>query len=164
MWCCSPHSSHLRISHLNTSIPGTVVAVRGDCTVSIFHAGKSTVREIIGSHNFWSSVASEAIVIEADAIKNQDVIMQELKTCPAFANDSALSQCIHEYSTRHASGMLVAAVNAQKDIIFDGGPRCRSAQQLPTCVCRRSTACRRHRVWRSHPRRPTDESSRLGTA
>ena len=33
---------------------------------------------------------------------------------------------VHEYSTRRASGMLAAAVNAQKDIIFDGAP----------CTCR----------------------------
>jgi hypothetical protein len=78
------------------------------------------VREIVGSNNFWSSVASEAVVIEADAIKNQDAVLQELKSSPVFANDSSLNQCVHEYSTRQASGMLVAAVNAQKDIIFDG--------------------------------------------
>jgi hypothetical protein len=39
-------------------------------------AGKSTVREIIGSNNFWSAVGSDAVVIEADAIKNQDVVYQ----------------------------------------------------------------------------------------
>jgi hypothetical protein len=52
--------------------------------------------------------------------KNQDVVFQELKNSSAFANDSSLSQFVHEYSTRRASGMLVAAANAQKDIIFDG--------------------------------------------
>ena len=78
------------------------------------------MREILGENTFWSSVGKEAVVIEADAIKNQDVVYQELKDTPAFANDSSLSQFVHEYSTRRASGMLVAAVNAQKDIIFDG--------------------------------------------
>ena len=78
------------------------------------------MREVIGSNTFWSHVGKEAVVIEADAIKNQDVVFQELKDTPAFAGDSSLSQFVHEYSTRRASGMLVAAVNAQKDIIFDG--------------------------------------------
>lgn len=34
-------------------------------------AGKSTVREIIGQDSFWSAIGPEAVVIEADAIKNQ---------------------------------------------------------------------------------------------
>jgi hypothetical protein len=46
--------------------------------------------------------------------------MQELKENPAFEDDSSLSSSVHEYSTRRANGMLAAAVNAQKDIIFDG--------------------------------------------
>lgn len=83
-------------------------------------AGKSTVREIIGSNAFWSSVGQEAVVIEADAIKNQDVVYQELKDNPVFADDDTLSAFVHEYSTKRANSMLVAAVNAQKDIIFDG--------------------------------------------
>lgn len=33
-------------------------------------AGKSTVREIIGTDAFWSKVGKDAVVVEADAIKN----------------------------------------------------------------------------------------------
>jgi hypothetical protein len=39
-------------------------------------AGKSTVREVIGSDSLWSKIGSTAVVIEADAIKNQDVVLQ----------------------------------------------------------------------------------------
>lgn len=38
--------------------------------------GKSTVREIIGSDSLWSKIGSSAVVIEADAIKNQDVVLK----------------------------------------------------------------------------------------
>ena len=80
------------------------------------------MREIIGSNAFWSSVGTEAVVIEADAIKNQDVVYRELKDNPMFEDDDSLSAFVHEYSTKRANAMLVAAVNAQKDIIFDGAP------------------------------------------
>ena len=45
------------------------------------------MREIVGNNNFWSSVGKEAVVIEADAIKNQDVVFQELKEELARALD-----------------------------------------------------------------------------
>ena len=63
-------------------------------------AGKSTVREIIGSDAFWSTVGADAVVIEADAIKNQDVVFQELQDMPAFQNDTGLSQQVHSLATK----------------------------------------------------------------
>ncbi|CAD7696114.1 unnamed protein product [Ostreobium quekettii] len=81
-------------------------------------AGKSTVREIIGHDDFWSKVGPSAVVVEADAIKNQDVVFQALSE--RLGGDPAISQLVHEYSTSNAEGMLVAAVNGQKDIVFDG--------------------------------------------
>lgn len=47
--------------------------------------------------------------------------MQELRSSGLFNQDDAnLSQFVHDYSTRKAQGALVAAVNEQLDIIFDG--------------------------------------------
>jgi adenylylsulfate kinase-like enzyme len=41
-------------------------------------AGKSTVRELIGKDQFWSALGPEAVVIEADAIKNQVCLTMEV--------------------------------------------------------------------------------------
>jgi hypothetical protein len=126
----------------------------------------------------WSRIGSSAVVIEADAVKNQDVVLkvlctaccalqpelasaccmqgtlalkhvhachesmdlnghgiafgacsgqrpatvlQELRSSGLFnQEDAKLSQFVHDYSTRRAQGALVAAVNEQRDIIFDG--------------------------------------------
>ncbi|KAK9905596.1 hypothetical protein WJX75_002717 [Coccomyxa subellipsoidea] len=83
-------------------------------------AGKSTVREIIGHDDFWSKVGKDAVVIEADAIKNRDVMLKHLSSSDFTKNDPTLSSYVHEYSTKAAEAMLVAAVNKQKDIVFDG--------------------------------------------
>lgn len=57
-------------------------------------------------------------MIEADAIKNQDVVYQALKE--RLGNDPSLSELVHEFSTSRAEYMLVTAINEQKDIVFDG--------------------------------------------
>jgi hypothetical protein len=46
--------------------------------------------------------------------------LQELRSSGLFQDEANLSQFVHEYSTRKAQGALVAAVNEQRDIIFDG--------------------------------------------
>lgn len=70
-------------------------------------------------------------MIEADAIKDSDVVLEELRKSSLFENDSSLSQFVHDYSTRRAQGALVAAVNAQRDVIFDGMESlCIQPQQL----------------------------------
>ncbi|KAK9816034.1 hypothetical protein WJX74_000855 [Apatococcus lobatus] len=81
-------------------------------------AGKSTVREIIGHDEFWSKVGKNAVVVEADAIKTRDIVFKQL--AKQFESDASLSQFVHEYSTKAAESMLVAALNQQKDIVFDG--------------------------------------------
>jgi hypothetical protein len=79
------------------------------------------VREIIGSDALWSRIGREATVIEADAIKNQDVVFQELSHRALFRGaDAEVAQFVHDYSTRKAQGALAAAVAQQKDVIFDG--------------------------------------------
>lgn len=58
------------------------------------------------------------MVVEADAIKNQDVVFRVLSG--RLGGDPGVSQLVHEYSTSHAESMLVAAVNEQRDVVFDG--------------------------------------------
>lgn len=60
------------------------------------------------------------MVIEADAIKDKDIVLEELRNSGLFEYDASLSQYVHDYSTRRAQGALVAAVNEQRDVIFDG--------------------------------------------
>ncbi|KAK9832479.1 hypothetical protein WJX81_000145 [Elliptochloris bilobata] len=87
-------------------------------------AGKSTVREIIGHDDFWSKVGKDAVVVEADAIKNRDTVYRALtsmeRSMDKLSDAESLSSYVHEYSTKAAEAQLVAAVNQQKDIVFDG--------------------------------------------
>jgi len=84
-------------------------------------AGKSTVREIIGQSDFWSKVAPDAVVVEADAIKEWDHLFRHLAGPNTnYRHDKAARKFAHEYSTRAAEAILVAAINEQKDVIFDG--------------------------------------------
>lgn len=52
------------------------------------------------------------MIVEADAIKNQDVIFKVLSG--RLGNDPSVSSLVHEYSTSAAENMLAAAVNGQK--------------------------------------------------
>lgn len=89
--------------------------------IGIFVAvGKSSVRSETARAEFWSHVGTDAVVIEADAIKDSDIVLQELQNSGLFDHDASLSQFVHEYSTRRAQGALVAAINQQQDVIFDG--------------------------------------------
>lgn len=49
------------------------------------------------------------MVIEADAIKNRDVMLKHLSSSDFTKNDPTLSSYVHEYSTKAAEAMLVAA-------------------------------------------------------
>ncbi|KAJ8452376.1 hypothetical protein Cgig2_006181 [Carnegiea gigantea] len=62
-------------------------------------AGKSTVLKDILKEPFWAGVASNAVVVEADAFKETDV---------------------HLSSTNAASSLLVTALNEGRDVIMDG--------------------------------------------
>eukprot|EP00873_Tetraselmis_striata_P046075 jgi/Tetstr1/466339/TSEL_010869.t1 len=84
-------------------------------------AGKSTVREIIGKSDFWSKVAPDAVVVEADAIKECDHLFRHLRGGRTnYRDDKDARKIAHEYSTQAAEAILVAAINEQKDVIFDG--------------------------------------------
>eukprot|EP00884_Botryococcus_braunii_P011681 jgi/Botrbrau1/20513/Bobra.145_2s0066.1 len=83
-------------------------------------AGKSTVRDIIGHDDFWSLVGRDAVVVEADAIKNSESITRSLSRMDSVRSSPDLLKYVHEYSTMAAETLLINAVNQQKDIIFDG--------------------------------------------
>ena len=55
-----------------------------------------------------AQVGKDAVVIEADAIKNRDVIYRSLERIESL-DEADLSKYVHEYSTRAAESMLVTA-------------------------------------------------------
>ncbi len=61
-------------------------------------------------------VAKDAVVVEADAIKNKDVVYQQLnrRLSRMGRSTSDLSKYVHEYSTKAAESMFVAAINQQR--------------------------------------------------
>lgn len=83
-------------------------------------AGKSTVRELIGHSDFWSKVGRDAVIVEADAIKNEDKLYNELKQLGGGKHDFKVDVYMHDFATKAAENKLVVAINAQKDVVFDG--------------------------------------------
>ncbi|KAJ7296361.1 hypothetical protein O6H91_Y128600 [Diphasiastrum complanatum] len=82
-------------------------------------AGKSTVVKDILDSPFWSAVAQDAVVVEADAFKETDVIYRALSTLNR-GDVAEAAQLVHQSSTNAASSLLVAALNEGRDVIFDG--------------------------------------------
>ena len=54
-------------------------------------------------------VGKDAVVIEADAIKNRDAMYKHLSSSDFTRNDPMLSSYVHEYSTKAAEMLLAAA-------------------------------------------------------
>ena len=74
-------------------------------------------------------VAKDAVVVEADAIKNKDVVYQQLnrRLSRMGRSISDLSKYVHEYSTKAAESMFVAAINHQR---VRDRPECHEASSL----------------------------------
>ncbi|KAL3694085.1 hypothetical protein R1sor_007736 [Riccia sorocarpa] len=83
-------------------------------------AGKSTVVKEIMQGPFWSGVAQNAVVVEADNFKENDVIYRALSSMTAGGNISEAAELVHQSSTNAASALLVAALNGGRDVILDG--------------------------------------------
>ncbi|CAM6081855.1 unnamed protein product [Calypogeia fissa] len=83
-------------------------------------AGKSTVVKEIMQGPFWKGVASEAVVVEADAFKENDIIYRTLSSMSYGENISEAAELVHESSTNAASSLLVTALNDGRDVILDG--------------------------------------------
>eukprot|EP00898_Chlorokybus_atmophyticus_P001749 jgi/Chlat1/2575/Chrsp175S02416 len=79
-------------------------------------AGKSTAVHEIMKSSFWSAHGTNAVVVEADAFKEKDVIYRALTNHSAYN----ASELVHDTSIQAASSLLVSAINEGRDIIFDG--------------------------------------------
>lgn len=71
-------------------------------------------------------VGKDAVVIEADAIKNRDVMYKHLSSNDFTRNDPLLSSYVHEYSTKAAEMLLAAAGTASAPASSD--------RLMPFCV------------------------------
>eukprot|EP00271_Cylindrocystis_brebissonii_P015085 TRINITY_DN3704_c0_g6_i1.p1 TRINITY_DN3704_c0_g6~~TRINITY_DN3704_c0_g6_i1.p1 ORF type:complete len:587 (+),score=94.36 TRINITY_DN3704_c0_g6_i1:473-2233(+) len=84
-------------------------------------AGKSTAVHEVMQTPFWSKVAHNAVVVEADAFKEKDVVYRALLASEKDGGDVAqIAQLVHEASTKAASSIVVTAMNEGRDVIFDG--------------------------------------------
>ncbi|KAI3829106.1 hypothetical protein L1987_03221 [Smallanthus sonchifolius] len=82
-------------------------------------AGKSTVLKEILKDASWSRAVKNAVVVEADAFKETDVIYQALNE--GHHNDMLqTSELVHQTSTDAASSVLVTALNEGRNVIMDG--------------------------------------------
>lgn len=63
------------------------------------------------SLTFWllHQVGKDAVIIEADAIKNRDAMYKHLSSWDLTRDDPTLSSYVHEYSTKAAEILLAAA-------------------------------------------------------
>ncbi|KAL6614407.1 hypothetical protein ACP70R_036677 [Stipagrostis hirtigluma subsp. patula] len=83
-------------------------------------AGKSTVLKQIMKEVFWTGAAANAVVVEADAFKESDVIYQAI-TSRGHHNDMLqTAELVHKSSTDAAASLLVTALNEGRDVIMDG--------------------------------------------
>ncbi|XWS36383.1 hypothetical protein CRYUN_Cryun20dG0080600 [Craigia yunnanensis] len=82
-------------------------------------AGKSTVLTDILKEPFWAGAAGNAVVIEADAFKESDVIYRALSS-KGHADMIHTAELVHQSSTDAASSLLVTALNEGWDVIMDG--------------------------------------------
>ncbi|GAV69609.1 Zeta_toxin domain-containing protein [Cephalotus follicularis] len=83
-------------------------------------AGKSTVLKDIMTQPFWSGAAAKAVVVEADAFKETDVIYRALKSRGHHNDMLQTAELVHQSSTDAASSLLVTALNEGRDVIMDG--------------------------------------------
>ncbi|KAM3375742.1 calmodulin calcium-dependent NAD kinase [Capsicum galapagoense] len=83
-------------------------------------AGKSTVLKDILKQSFWSEAAGNAVVVEADAFKETDVIYRALSSRGHHNDMLQTAELVHQNSTDAASSLLVTALNEGRDVIMDG--------------------------------------------
>ncbi|CAA0806653.1 P-loop containing nucleoside triphosphate hydrolases superfamily protein [Striga hermonthica] len=83
-------------------------------------AGKSTVLKDIMKESFWSGAGANAVVVEADAFKETDVIYRALSSRGHHQDMLQTAELVHQSSTDAASSLLVSALNDGRDVIMDG--------------------------------------------
>ncbi|KAL6500558.1 hypothetical protein OROHE_025924 [Orobanche hederae] len=82
-------------------------------------AGKSTVLKDILKEPFWAGACGNAVIIEADAFKESDVIYRALSS-RGHHDMLQTAELVHQSSTDAASSLLVTALNEGRDVIMDG--------------------------------------------
>ncbi|KAG9452568.1 hypothetical protein H6P81_005472 [Aristolochia fimbriata] len=82
-------------------------------------AGKSTVLKDVLKDPFWSGAAANAVVVEADAFKETDVIYRALSSRGEHHDMLQTAELVHQSSTDAASSLLVTALNEGRDVILD---------------------------------------------
>ncbi|XP_027364602.1 uncharacterized protein LOC113871702 [Abrus precatorius] len=83
-------------------------------------AGKSTVLKDILNEPFWLEAVTNAVVVEADAFKESDVIYRALSSRGHHDDMLQTAELVHQSSTDAASSLLVTALNEGRDVIMDG--------------------------------------------
>ncbi|KAK4482819.1 hypothetical protein RD792_009989 [Penstemon davidsonii] len=83
-------------------------------------AGKSTVLKDIMKESFWSGAVANAVIVEADAFKETDVIYRALSSRGHHQDMLQTAELVHQSSTDAASSLLVTALNEGRDVIMDG--------------------------------------------
>lgn len=84
-------------------------------------AGKSTVlQNKLLKEAFWSKEAENAVVVEADAFKETDVIYRAISSRGHRNDIIETSELVHQSSMDAASSLLVTALNEGRDVIMDG--------------------------------------------
>ncbi|XP_021761713.1 uncharacterized protein LOC110726537 [Chenopodium quinoa] len=83
-------------------------------------AGKSTVLKDILQEPFWSGVGANAVIVEADAFKETDVIYRALSSSGHHGDMLQTAELVHQSSTDAAQSLLVTALNEGRDVIMDG--------------------------------------------
>ncbi|XP_061991053.1 calmodulin calcium-dependent NAD kinase-like [Rosa rugosa] len=83
-------------------------------------AGKSTVLKDILKEPFWTEAKKTAVVVEADAFKETDVLYRALSLKGHHHDMLQSAELVHQSSTDAASSLLVTALNEGRDVIMDG--------------------------------------------
>ncbi|CAN6291749.1 unnamed protein product [Urochloa humidicola] len=83
-------------------------------------AGKSTVLKEIKQEAFWTKAEANAVVVEADAFKETDVIYRAISSMGHHNDMLQTAELVHQSSTDAASSLLVTALNEGRDVILDG--------------------------------------------
>ncbi|RCV27599.1 hypothetical protein SETIT_5G337000v2 [Setaria italica] len=83
-------------------------------------AGKSTVLKQIMKEVFWTDARANAVLVEADAFKESDVIYQAISSRGHHNDMLQTAELVHQSSTDAAASLLVTALNEGRDVIMDG--------------------------------------------
>ncbi|ONM07159.1 P-loop containing nucleoside triphosphate hydrolase superfamily protein [Zea mays] len=83
-------------------------------------AGKSTVLKELKQEAFWTNAEANAVVVEADAFKEADVIYRAISSMGHHNDMLQTAELVHQSSTDAASSLLVTALNEGRDVILDG--------------------------------------------